>query len=103
MSAYPGFVASQRNYDVGQGIDAEGEWRSGVLEASWRVGGASTAELAAATAFVEDPLLQIVYASVVKEFGKTHEVPPDAVVHYRGDDPEDGPITRHVRVKRTML
>jgi len=34
--AYPGFVASRRNYDVGQGTDANGEWRSGVFEASWR-------------------------------------------------------------------
>jgi hypothetical protein len=43
---YPGFLASRRNYDVGQGIDGRGQWRSGVLEASWRSGGASTAELA---------------------------------------------------------
>jgi hypothetical protein len=33
---YPGFLASRRNYDVGQGIDGRGQWRSGVLEASWR-------------------------------------------------------------------
>jgi hypothetical protein len=51
MSAYPGFMASRRNYDVGQGLDAQGKWRSGVFESSWRSGGASTAELAALTAF----------------------------------------------------
>jgi hypothetical protein len=48
---YPGFFASRRNYDVAQGIDGREQWRSGVLEASWRSGGASTAELAALLAF----------------------------------------------------
>src|SRR5215831_18977373 len=40
-SAFPGFLASRRNYDIGEGIDAEGPPRSGVFEASWRVGGAT--------------------------------------------------------------
>ena len=31
MSEYPGFIASRRNYDVGQGIDYRGSFRSGVL------------------------------------------------------------------------
>ena len=39
MDAYPGFMASRRNYDVGQGLDAQGKWRSGVFESSWRSGG----------------------------------------------------------------
>jgi Protein of unknown function (DUF3182) len=47
----------------------------------------------AAAAFRRDPALQIVDASVVKQFGTSCETPPDAVVHYQGDDPEDGPIT----------
>src|SRR5439155_25281495 len=63
MSAYSGFMASRRNYDVGQGLDAQGMHRSGVFEASWRSGGASTAELAALAAFAEDPTLRIVEAS----------------------------------------
>jgi hypothetical protein len=36
--SFPGFIASRRNYDVGQGTDANGEWRSGVFEASGRAG-----------------------------------------------------------------
>ena len=40
---FPGFLASRRNYDVLQGTDASGRWRSGVLEQSWRVGGAVAA------------------------------------------------------------
>jgi hypothetical protein len=44
-------VASRRNYDIAQGVDGAGKWRSGVLEQSWRLGGASGAELAALHAF----------------------------------------------------
>ncbi|WP_150749146.1 DUF3182 family protein, partial [Pseudomonas fluorescens] len=45
--AYPGFYASRRNYDIAQGLDSNGKRRSGVLEQSWRMGGASSAEVAA--------------------------------------------------------
>jgi hypothetical protein len=96
--SYPGFYASRRNYDVGQGLDGQGTWRSGVFEASWRSGGASTAELAAFVAFARDPTLQVVEASAVKEFGKRVEAPLDATVHFHGDDPEDGPILRYTVV-----
>lgn len=98
VSAYPGFLASRRNYDVGQGIDREGRWRSGVLEASWRSGGASTAELAALTAFARNPALQIVEASAVKEFGRGREAPRGSAIHFQGEDPEDGPILRYTMV-----
>jgi Protein of unknown function (DUF3182) len=99
---YPGFFAPRRNYDVAQGIDGRGQWRSGVLEASWRSGGASTAELAALTAFARDSSLQIVEASSVKQFGKPRTLPTDAVVHYRGIDPEDGPLLRYTVVTREL-
>jgi hypothetical protein len=95
VSEYPGFLASRRNYDVAQGVDDEGRWRSGVLEASWRCGGASTAELTALAAFVQNPGLQVVEASAVKVFGKGRHVPRGAIAHFRGDDPEDGPIVRY--------
>ena len=47
----------------------------GVFEASWRAGGASTAELAAAAAFCRNPALRIVDVSVVKQFGVSCETP----------------------------
>src|SRR5262249_52582226 len=75
MREYPGFMASRRNYDVAQGFDGKGRRRSGVLESSWRSGGASTAELAALREFAEDPTLQVVEARAVKLFGKGHEAP----------------------------
>jgi Protein of unknown function (DUF3182) len=102
MSEYPGFMVSRRNYDVAQGLDGKGRRRSGVLESSWRSGGASTAELAALREFARDPTLQVVEACAVKLFGRGHEAPPNAVVHYRGDDPEDGPITRYTMVTRKL-
>ncbi|MBO0757141.1 MAG: DUF3182 family protein [Bradyrhizobiaceae bacterium] len=102
MCEYPGFMVSRRNYDVAQGLDGTGCRRSGVLEASWRSGGASTAELAALREFAQDPSLHVVEASTVKLFGRAHEAPPNAVVHYRGDDPEDGPIARYTMVTRKL-
>jgi hypothetical protein len=102
MSEYPGFMVSRRNYDVAQGLDGKGRRRSGVLEASWRSGGASTAELAALREFAQDPTLQVVEARAVKLFGRGHEAPQNAVVHYRGDDPDDGPITRYTMVTRKL-
>jgi Protein of unknown function (DUF3182) len=95
MDAYPGFMASRRNYDVGQGLDAQGRWRSGVFESSWRSGGASTAELAALTAFAEDPGLRVFNLCSIKEYGNGHQPPPHATVHFRGNDPQDGPMIRY--------
>lgn len=54
FAAYPGLFASRRNYDVIVGTDARGHRRAGVLEQSWRVGGASGAEIAALEAFRRD-------------------------------------------------
>ena len=102
MSTYPGFMASRRNYDVGQGLDAQSKWRSGVFESSWRSGGASTAELAALMAFAQDPGLQVVKACAVKQYGSSHEPPPSASVHYRGNDPQDGPMIRYTVVARAL-
>jgi hypothetical protein len=96
---FRGFMASRRNYDVAQGIAANGRPRSGVLEPSWRVGGASSAELAAMAAFARDPALQIVRASHVEEYGKGRRAPADAIVDFRGEDAETGPLLRYTTVK----
>jgi hypothetical protein len=95
---FHGFVASRRNYDVGQGIGVDDRPRSGVLEPSWRVGGASSAELAALAAFASDSSLQIVRASHVEEYGKGCRAPAGAIVDFQGDDPEAGPMLRYTIV-----
>jgi hypothetical protein len=66
-----------------------------VLESSWRAGGATSAELAALAAFAQDPALQIIEASAVEEFGADAKAPPDAVIHFQGEDPEAGPLLRY--------
>jgi hypothetical protein len=100
MRAYPGFIASRRNYDVGQGIDSEGRHRSGVFESSWRIGGASPAELLALTEFAQDPCAQVIEAAHVADFGQHREAPAGAVVHFDGDDPQAGPLIRYTKVTR---
>jgi hypothetical protein len=106
MSHYPGFIASRRNYDVGQGLDDEGRQQSAVFEASWRVGGATGAEVMALTEFARDPSVQVVEASHVEEFGKNRQAPLGAVTHFQGDDPQVGPMIRYTvlrRIERTTL
>jgi hypothetical protein len=99
-TAYPGFVASRRNYDIGEGIDAEGRPRSGVFEASWRVGGATAAEVMALTAFKQDRSLHVVDVSHIEEFGQNRRAPDGATVLFEGDDPRDGPMIRYTIVNR---
>ncbi len=96
---FHGFTASRRNYDVAWGIGADGRPRSGVLEPSWRIGGASSAELMALAAFARDPSLEIVRASHVEEYGNGRQAPADAIVDFQGDDPEAGPLLRYPVVK----
>lgn len=100
MSTYSGFIASRRNYDVGLGVDYIGQRRSGVFEASWRSGGASTGELAAMVGFTEKPDLEVVEVSTVKEYGRGCRAPPGAVIHYCGNDPRDGPILRYTITRK---
>lgn len=95
---FDGFFASRVNYDVAQGLDADGEWRSGVLEQSWRVGGASGAEVAALEAFHADPGLHAVKARCVEVFGALQPPPPSAVVYFQGEDPEVGLLTKYALV-----
>lgn len=92
--AYPGFFASRRNYDVAAGCDADGVRRCGVLEQSWRIGGASPAELAAVAAFRADPSLQQVRVSC-HEVYSDEPPPPGAMVHFRGLDPEVGMLCKY--------
>ena len=95
---FPEFFASRRNYDVIRGRDRGGKWHCGVLEQSWRIGGASPAEIAAFEVFRADPTLTSVQAS-------THEVyslqppPPHAHVYFRGEDERVGPLTKYSEIR----
>jgi hypothetical protein len=98
MTSFRGMFASRCNYDVAQGVDSEGQRCSGVLEQSWRVGGASAAELAALEAFRADRSLDVVLASTTEVYS-TGAVPDDAVVYFRGVDEHAGAMTKYVRIE----
>lgn len=95
---FPGFIASRRNYDIARGLNPQGHLRSGVLEQSWRLGGASSAELLALQAFADDPALQRVRASTHEVFG-TPDLPADATLFYQGNDSELGQLSKFARIR----
>jgi len=92
---FTGFYASRRNYDVAQGRDGAGQRRSGVLEQSWRQGGASGAEIGALEAFRADPSLKIVRAMTREVYGETPALPAGAVVYFSGVDASVGALTKY--------
>ncbi|WP_313621639.1 DUF3182 family protein [Achromobacter sp.] len=93
-TAYPDFFASRRNYDVAIGRNAQGEPRAGVLEQSWRAGGASIAELSALQAFMLSPSLKEVAAFTRERYGKDEPAPTSQRYVYRGEDSTVGMITK---------
>ncbi len=99
MQSFPGMFASRCNYDVAQGFDEGGRRYSGVLEQSWRIGGASAAEVAAFGAFRADPSLDAVCALTREIYGEDCTVPDDADVYFRGTDDRVGPITKYARLE----
>ncbi|HEX6005654.1 MAG TPA: DUF3182 family protein [Burkholderiales bacterium] len=100
FECFTGLLASRRNYDVAQGRDAAGRARSGVLEQSWRVGGASGAEVEALAAFCADPTLRSVRASTNEVYGTEAPIPAGATVYFRGDDARAGPLTKYTMIDR---
>ena len=95
---FEGMFASRRNYDAVGGRDRNGRWRAGVLEQSWRLGGASGPEVAALAAFRADPALRVVRARSVERYGSTTP-PEDAIVHYSGVDSRVGALTKYTVVE----
>lgn len=95
--AYPGFYASRRNYDIAQGLDSDGQQRSGVLEQSWRMGGASSAEVAALQSFVNDPGMRAIRVSSVETY-IDQPLPADAIEVYRGPAENGDFLLKYVTV-----
>ncbi|WP_268797869.1 DUF3182 family protein [Pseudomonas huanghezhanensis] len=98
FDCFPGFLASRRNYDIAHGTNSRGQVCSGVLEQSWRIGGASPAEIQALEAFAADPGLNRISVSTHEIYGET-TLPADANVLYEGDDPDVGFITKFTQVQ----
>lgn len=95
LALYPGVILSRSNYDVAQGIDSRGNWCSGVLEQSWRIGGASPAEIVALEAFADDPALRVVHSECLEYFGDGEAPPPGARPLLDMLDPVAGRIRKY--------
>ncbi|MGJ7496560.1 DUF3182 family protein [Variovorax sp. RT4R15] len=98
LDCFPGFFASRINYDVAQGRSSTGAERSGVLEQSWRLGGATGAEIAGLECFRDRPDCQRVEASCFEVYG-TQDAPPDATVYFRGVDKQTGQLVKYAVVR----
>jgi hypothetical protein len=99
--AHYGVIASRRNYDVVVGEDGHGRALSGVLEQSWRIGGASGAEVAAILEFRRRRARSLVHASCVEAYGEEALPPPGASVLFHGVAPEVGPLLKYTVVHET--
>jgi hypothetical protein len=93
-----GADGSRRNYDVLHGADARGALRSGVVDQSWRIGGASASELLALTTLRDQPGRRVVRVQNVERFGAGLTPPPGAVVQFSGVDPALGPLLKYALV-----
>ncbi|MDO1528803.1 DUF3182 family protein [Fulvimonas sp. R45] len=98
-ACFPAMFASRRNYDVVQGVDRRGNACSGVLESSWRIGGASGAEVAALLRLRQDPGCTQLRVRAVERYGRGGEPPPGADILFRGTDPEEGELLKYVSVE----
>ena len=93
----PERLVSRNHYDVIQGRDREGRARSAVLGQSWCPGGASAAEVAALEYFASHGDVGVLRVATVTRYG-TLDAPRGALVHYRGDDPRQGPMVKYTQI-----
>jgi len=77
-------LASRCNYDVIVGHARSGQRHCGVLEQSWRFGGASMAEVLAMERFAQDPALQWLVAETIESYDG-QGLPDGAVPVWPGD------------------
>jgi hypothetical protein len=97
VECFSGFFTSRLNYDVARGRGPLGQWRSGVLEQSWRVGGATGAELAALELFRDEPERGAARVSCFETYGDA-ALPPQAAIYHRGVDPQVGLLTKYTLI-----
>jgi hypothetical protein len=97
-TAYPGFFASRRNYDVVAGYDARGRRRCGVLEQSWRLGGASPAEIIALAALLRPDPPAMLEVSCHESYDPARVVPAGAEVNFHDASATHGPTLKYAQV-----
>jgi len=92
--AYPSLIASRRNYDIALGQSMTGTWRAGVLEQSWRAGGASIAEASALLHLAHHPDCREIRAYTQERYGSTSEPPDQGELVFHGQDSQVGWLTK---------
>jgi hypothetical protein len=97
MDAFPGVFASRRNYDVAIGSQDGGSEHVAVLEHSWRVGGATAAEIAAYEALRASPSKHWIEAFTCELYGEG-DAPAGAQVLFQGNVPGNGTLTKYCGV-----
>jgi len=98
-AVHPGFFASRRNYDVIAGHDAHGSWRCGVLEQSWRMGGASPAEVVALEVFFHGAApAHALTASCHESHDPAQPPPAGAQVYFHDPHATSGPLLKYAVV-----
>ncbi|MDZ5699435.1 DUF3182 family protein [Chelativorans sp. M5D2P16] len=97
-----GLIASRRNYDVAAGRLAGGAPAMGVIDQSWRVGGATGAEIVAIEALSRNPDARAVRARSTEVYGAGQIPPEGALVCYHGEDPAVGPLLKYAFVEDVL-
>lgn len=97
LDAFPGVFASRRNYDVAIASQDGGNEHVAVLEHSWRVGGASAAEIMAYGVLRAAPSKRWVEAYTCELYGEGTP-PADAQVLFQGNVPGNGKLTKYCGV-----
>jgi hypothetical protein len=54
-------------------------------------------------AFLEEPDLSMLEACHYEKFGQVQDIPTNSTVHFRGDDPQAGPVVRYTTLTRRRI
>ncbi|AOZ06021.1 DUF3182 family protein [Cupriavidus malaysiensis] len=94
LDCFPGSWVSRSNYDVALGEAPECGRLLGVLEQSWRAGGASGAEILALDAFRRSPARQVATVATRERYGAV-ALPAHARLLFEGEDREQGVMAKY--------
>lgn len=100
LQHYPGTYMTRCNYDIACGEDAQGKLHAGVLEQSWRIGGASGAEVLGMEALLANEQREFVKAATVERYSEDAKdaMPENALVLYDGVDERVGYLLKYATV-----
>jgi len=95
-----GLVSSRKNYDVLVGPITENGFCFGVLEQSWRVGGATPAEILALEKMTEDDSVTALQATTREKYGPAPQLRDEDFVVFSGEDAAGQPLHKYARIEK---